>query len=208
MLPVTTYGYANSAAHPGTQRYVWGPVVDVLRQRCPKPAKVMDLGCGNGSGAQMLHEHGWDVTGVDIAEDGIAIAQTEFPKVRFDVGSVYDDLAAQYGRFPAVISLEVVEHLYDPARYAEVMYDLLEDGGTAVLSTPYHGYLKHLALAVAGHTDAHFNPLELGGHIKFWSITTIHALLTQAGFRNLEFQRVGRIPPLAMSMVVTATRPR
>jgi hypothetical protein len=44
------------------------------------------------------------------------------------------------------------------------------------------------------------------GHIKFWSIKTLSVLLEEAGFKKIEFYRVGRLPLLAMSMIAVATR--
>jgi len=76
--------------------------------------------------------------------------------------------------------------------------------GGAIVSTPYHGYLKNLALAVTGKMDAHFTALWDHGHIKFWSIPTLTTLLTEAGFENVRFRRVGRIPALAKSMIAVA----
>ncbi len=35
------------------------------------------------------------------------------------------NLAGQYGQFPVVLSLEVVEHVYDPRRYAATVFSLL-----------------------------------------------------------------------------------
>jgi 2-polyprenyl-6-hydroxyphenyl methylase/3-demethylubiquinone-9 3-methyltransferase len=75
-----------------------------------------------------------------------------------------------------------------------------------VLSTPYHGYLKNLALAVSGKMDAHFTALWDHGHIKFWSRATLATLLREAGFSRVEFLRVGRIPPLAKSMIAVARK--
>jgi len=109
-----------------------------------------------------------------------------------------------------VLSLEVVEHLFDPRGFAKTAHDLLKPGGILVLSTPYHGYLKNLALALTGKMDAHFTALWDGGHIKFWSKKTLGMLLTEAGFTNLEFHLAGRIPPVAKakakSMIVVARK--
>ena len=79
-------------------------------------------------------------------------------------------------------------------------------GGGVIVSTPYHGYLKNLAMAVTGKMDAHFTALWDHGHIKFWSVRTLTILLEEAGFRDLRFLRVGRIPPLAKSMIAIARR--
>ena len=108
--------------------------------------------------------------------------------------------------FPIVISLEVVEHVYAPRDYAATLLSLVEPGGVAIVSTPYHGYLKNLALALAGAMDRHFTALWDHGHIKFWSMSTLEQLLREAGFGSIEFHRVGRIPQLAKSMIAVARR--
>jgi hypothetical protein len=71
---------------------------------------------------------------------------------------------------------------------------------------PYHGYWKNLALALTGQMDAHFTALWDHGHIKFWSIRTITQLLTEAGFRIIQIQRIGRISPLAKTMMIVVQR--
>lgn len=173
----------------------------------PGSRRVFELGCGNGSVANALAQQGWEVVGVDPSLEGIAQANATYPHLKLEVGSAYDDLAQRYGRFPVVTSLEVVEHVYFPRKYAATLFDVLQPGGTAVISTPYHGYWKNLAMALTGTLDAHFTALWDHGHIKFWSVKTLSALLHEAGFRDLRFYRVGRVPPLAKSMVAIARKP-
>jgi 2-polyprenyl-3-methyl-5-hydroxy-6-metoxy-1,4-benzoquinol methylase len=105
-----------------------------------------------------------------------------------------------------VMSLEVVEHVYDPRTYARTLFDLAEPGGLAIVSTPYNGYLKNLAVALFNKFDAHHNPLWDHGHIKFWSMKTLTRLLEEAGFGPVDFRRVGRFPPLAKSMIAICKR--
>lgn len=169
--------------------------------------RLFELGCGNGSVASELVRLGWGVTGVDPSEQGIAQANARFPAIPLRLGSAYDDLAGQYGTFPVVVSMEVVEHVYAPRKYAATLYSLLEKGGVAIVSTPYHGFLKNLVLAASGKMDAHFTALWDHGHIKFWSEKTLRALLEEAGFRDIQFRRVGRIPALAKSMIAIARKP-
>ena len=149
---------------------------------------------------------GWEVTGVDPSIDGIAQASAAFPTLNLKVGSAYESLAETYGRFPFLISLEVVEHVYNPRLYIKNAYNLLEDGGVAVFSTPYHGYWKNLALAVSGKMDGHFTALWDHGHIKFWSMKTLSQLMSEVGFKGIIFYRVGRVPHLAKSMIAVASR--
>ncbi len=169
--------------------------------------RLFELGCGNGSVAYNLSQLGWDVSGVDPSEEGIKQAQTAYPELKLEKGSAYDALAEQYGKFPVVLSLEVVEHVYAPRHYARTVFELLAPGGTAIISTPYHGYLKNLAMALTGKMDNHFTALWDNGHIKFWSMATLTTLLCEAGFVDVRYVRVGRVPPLAKSMIAIARKP-
>jgi 2-polyprenyl-3-methyl-5-hydroxy-6-metoxy-1,4-benzoquinol methylase len=172
----------------------------------PERRRLFDLGCGNGAASNVLARHGWQVVGVDPSTDGIARAREAFPDLDLAPGSAYDDLAARFGRFPVVVSLEVIEHLYFPHQFAARVYELLEDDGLAIISTPYHGFWKNLALSLTNHWDEHHMSLVDHNHIKFFSVATLRRLLGQAGFRDISFLRVGRIPTLAKSMIALARR--
>ncbi len=168
---------------------------------------ILDLGCGNGALACRLLGQGFDVYGSDASESGIAVANASHPRHFFvqniDSGALPDALAAI--PFDTVISTEVIEHLYAPRAYMALVRSVLKKrGGELILSTPYHGYLKNLALAAAGRMDDHFTALWDGGHIKFWSRRTLTALLGEFGFEVREFRGAGRAPWLWKSMVVRA----
>jgi 2-polyprenyl-6-hydroxyphenyl methylase/3-demethylubiquinone-9 3-methyltransferase len=167
--------------------------------------RIFDLGCGNGSVAAWLNRKGFEVTGVDPSEEGVQEATKSHPELDIHVGSAYDDLESQYGQYPLVVSLEVVEHVYSPRKYASTLFDLVEDGGTAIVSTPYHSYLKNLVLVLLGKIGtSYYSPLWRHGHIKIWSPDTLSTLLKEQGFSDITFHRVGRVPPLAKSMIAVA----
>ncbi|MCW8194205.1 class I SAM-dependent methyltransferase [Proteobacteria bacterium 005FR1] len=203
---ITGYRWENAELNC-SHDYLLPALVAELARIKSGDCRVFDLGCGNGSIANVLTQLGWQVTGVDPSTQGIKQANDQYPHLALEVGSAYDDLASKYGHFPLVTSLEVVEHVYAPRQYAATLFDLLSPGGTAIISTPYHGYWKNLALAVTGKMDTHFTALWDHGRIKFWSISTLRALLQEAGFSDIRFKRVGRIPCLAKSMIAVATKP-
>jgi len=207
-LDISGYRYADAALN-NAHGYLLPTVLRLLdKEDIPTDEKrLFELGCGNGSVAYELNRCGWDVTGVDPSAEGITQARKSYPDLKLQTGSAYDNLANRYGQFPLVLSLEVVEHVYDPRHYARTVFNLLSDGGIAIISTPYHGYLKNLALALTGRMDKHFTALWDNGHIKFWSIATLSELLQEAGFVDVRFERVGRVPVLAKSMIAIARRP-
>jgi 2-polyprenyl-6-hydroxyphenyl methylase/3-demethylubiquinone-9 3-methyltransferase len=201
-----SFRYTTAAPSPA-HGYLWPALKSEIGKRNWPEKRAFDLGCGNGCTANMLSELGFAVTGVDPSETGIAQANAAFPHLKFLVGSAYDPLAEKYGTFPLLVSLEVVEHVYAPRDFATTAFDLLQPGGMALISTPYHGYLKNLAIALAGGFDRHFTSLTDGGHIKFWSKETLSTLLREAGFADISFLRVGRVPSLAKSMIAICTKP-
>lgn len=76
---------------------------------------------------------------VDPTADGVSRAPGAHPDVEFHQASAYDPLREESGTFPVVVSLEVIEHVYDPPRFAQTAFEFLSPGGVLVQSTPYHG---------------------------------------------------------------------
>jgi len=180
------------------------PAVEAEIRRL-RPERIFDLGCGNGSIAKALSKY-CTVQGIDASDSAVRYANSAYPELKIEQRSAYDDLASEFGTFDAVISLEVVEHLYDPRLYARNVFSLLKPGGFAIISTPYHGYVKNLVMALGGKLDNHFTALWDGGHIKFWSMKTLAMLFSEVGFEQPRFVRVGRIPSLAKSMIAITRR--
>lgn len=199
------YGYNNTAA-THAHAYILDKVVELLDRDENKV--ILDLGCGNGSLANSLMQKGFNVYGTDASEKGIALANGINPG-RFAVQDLSsDDLpeSLQNLLFDIIISTEVIEHLYDPRKFIQFAKKTLlkNGGGELILSTPYHGYWKYLALAITGKMDAHLGPLWDGGHIKFWSRKSLSTLLEEQGFTVTDFKGCGRLPYLWMSMIIKA----
>jgi len=172
--------------------------------------RLLDIGSGTGGLANILTARGYEVVGVEPDKGGVEIARKTFPNIKFYHFGIEDDPSAllhEDGRlFDCVLSTEVIEHLYAPHLLLTYASKVLRDDGIIILSTPYHGYWKNLALAIAGKWDHHLEPHWLGGHIKFWSRKTLAAFLTANGFEVIHFRGCGRLPWLWKSMMITAKK--
>ena len=201
------YGFKSDAPSHMHRRFI-GPLIELSGVR-KHNARVLDVGCGNGSTVAEFLTLGCDVVGIDLSQEGIELARKRYPAARFECLPADDHILEnlQCEPFEVVISTEVIEHLYDPHSFVRGCYRALRPGGRFVLSTPYHGYLKNLLLSFFNRWDRHANPLWQGGHIKLWSRKTLSLLLTGPGFVNLRFRGAGRIPHLWMTMVMAADRP-
>jgi 2-polyprenyl-3-methyl-5-hydroxy-6-metoxy-1,4-benzoquinol methylase len=203
-----SYGYRNDESSCAHQYLLPCVLIQLGEISKGKSIKVLDLGCGNGYVASLIAAQGHSVTGVDTSSDGIAIARVSFPSVSYHLSSIYDDdLVDKIGRqFDCIVSLEVVEHLFYPKKLFEQCRRLLVTGGVLIVSTPYHGYLKNLALSLTNGWDRHFSVDWDGGHIKFFSRKTLAQMASDAGFLNIRFFPVGRCPGLWKSMIMVAQK--
>lgn len=193
--------------HTEIHRYIAKPITERLREHGAR--EVLDLGCGNGSFSALVASAGFKVTGLDHSSSGVEIARKQHPEADFAQHDVTQPLPAAYaGKYDAVVSTEVIEHLLLPRRLMDNATMALKPGGLLVVTAPYHGYWKNLALALTNKFDDHWHPLRDYGHIKFFSKATMLALFHEYGLKDIRFQTVGRIPALARSMILSALKPQ
>ncbi len=194
-------GFKWTASEPHNVGYLFPKLLDILDS---KQKIILDVGCGNGAIACRLLDLGYNVYGIDASENGITVANEHKPG-RFFIQDISSDSLPeelQGIHFDVIISTEVIEHLYSPGSYIKFMKSILEKEGELIISTPYHGYLKNLILAISGKMDFHFTALWEGGHIKFWSRKTLTELCRLEGFKVTKFYGCGRYPYLWKSMLL------
>lgn len=200
------YEYSYQDSNPDHHHaYLISPLLNLLSQATPsaisKP-RILDLGCGNGSLSHLIAQQGYDVVGVEESESGIKFARLSFPDCQFIQSSIYNlPYSELENSVDIVISTEVIEHLFYPRELLKAARKCLKPNGSLILTTPYHGYLKNLVLALSGKMDRHFDPLWDGGHIKFFSVKTLTNLMLSEGYKDMTFKFAGRFPYLWKSML-------
>ncbi len=126
-----------------------GPWIrDQIRLRCdlPRP-RVLDVGCGGGFNSNYLAEHSFAVTGVDLSEQSLAIAarHDSTESVHYLRADAYE-LPFAAGSFDAVIAMDFLEHVEEPARVIAEAARVLRPGGLFFFHTFNRNLLSRLVI--------------------------------------------------------------
>ena len=152
-----------------------------IEARSTGPVRILDIGCGAGLASEALARRGHAVLGLDAAPDAVAAAQAHAEgqglALEYRTGAA-EDLVAEGAAFPAVVALEVIEHVADPAAFMALLARLTAPGGLVFVST-LNRTLRSLAVAKVGaeyllrllpvgtHEWRRFvTPVELGQHAR------------------------------------------
>lgn len=105
--------------------------------RLPLGARVLDAGCGSGAFSGYLLELGLEVTGMDISDGLIRLAQETLPGGKFLAGDIFRT-GLDAGAYDAVFCGAVLHHF--PGRLPEAFAEfsrLLAHGGKVYFFEPY-----------------------------------------------------------------------
>ena len=157
------------------------------RERRPLTGKTaLDVGCGAGLLTEPLARLGALVTGLDAAPENIAAARLHAEgqglAIDYRTGSV-ENLKGE--RFDLVVSMEVIEHVADPAAFIGGLAGALADDGPLILSTPNRTPLSKLALITVGEGFG-MVPKGTHDHAKFLTPDELGALVEQSGLEVVD----------------------
>ncbi|HLA38995.1 MAG TPA: methyltransferase domain-containing protein [Candidatus Glassbacteria bacterium] len=153
--------------------------------------EVLDVGCHLGLEAFLLHERGHQVTGVDVDENVLEIAERKFGNagIRF---SRTDGLHLDFpdGSFDCAILLEVLEHSEHPRGLVRELHRVLRPGGHLIVSVPNAASYHTLARTVLLNLKAYYRKMETWpefatdqrDHYYYWDPFTLYRLLSRQGF--------------------------
>lgn len=145
-----------------------------------------DVGCGAGLLCEPLARLGAEMVGIDAAPENIAAARLHAEgqglAIDYRTGSI-DVLGAE--PFDLIISMEVIEHVDDPAVFVRGLAGALAPGGLLILSTPNRTPLSRLAMITLGEG---LGAIPRGTHDwdRFLTPDELRAQLEAAGLETLD----------------------
>ena len=149
--------------------------------------RALDVGCGAGLLTEPLARMGAAATGLDAAPENIAVAKLHAEgqglAIDYRHGSV--EALGEAECFDLVCSMEVLEHVTDPAAFVAGLARAMAPGGLMLLSTPNRTALSRLALITVGEGTGQI-PKGTHDWQKFLKPGELEALLQEAGLRVIE----------------------
>ena len=162
--------------------------------RTPLSGKTaLDVGCGAGLLAEPLARLGAAVTAVDAAPELIAAAKDHAAGQGLAIDYRATPVEEVQGRFDLVTSMEVIEHVADPAVFVQALAKRLAPGGLLILSTPNAtAWSRLLTITIAEGVGA----VPKGTHDfdKFIGPDRMKQLLADAGLNCFDVEGIAWSP--------------
>jgi 2-polyprenyl-6-hydroxyphenyl methylase/3-demethylubiquinone-9 3-methyltransferase len=177
--------------------------------------RAADVGCGAGLLAEPLARLGAAVTGIDAAPENVAAARAHALGQGLEIDYRVGGAEALGGRYDLVTSLEVVEHVADPAAFVGALAAAVAPGGLLILSTPNRTQWSKLVMIGIGEG---LGQIPKGTHDweKFIAPDELKAMVEAAGLAVVDVTGLGFSitrgftlgEDLSLNYLMTAKRPQ
>ncbi len=148
-----------------------------LRDRCTG-RDVLEAGCGEGYGADLIADIARKVIGLDYDEATVAHVRARYPRVDMRHGNLAE-LPLADSSVDVVVNFQVIEHLWDQPQFVAECLRVLRPSGVLLMSTPNR-------VTFSPGRDTPINPF----HTRELNADELTELLETAGFRLEAMQGV------------------
>lgn len=182
-------------------------------ERLGRPPRVLDVGCGEGRFAAALAREApvggaqAQVVAIDVAHEPLRRARELHEGLDLRLVQGEAPLPLEGSAFDVIWAGEVIEHVTDTVAWLSELRRVLRSGGLLLLSTPDHGPLSMLRLALWPRAmRAHFDPRS--DHLRFYDRRALVDLLEDFGFEEVEVRGAGGLPGARRVLLASARRRR
>jgi len=164
-------------------------ILESIEPLLKKGNRLLDVGCGDGVITRIAVDRYQEIHGCDISDT--ALHRSRCIGI-FPVCSDLNDGHIPYkdATFDCVTALEVLEHIINPLRILIEIKRVLEANGQFLLTTPNIRYFRNLQTLIFRGSFPHTTTDTFiwgGGHFHYFTRRDLSLLLTQAGFKRINF---------------------
>lgn len=149
--------------------------------------KVIDIGCGGGILAESMAKKGASVTGIDLSEKALKVA--DLHGLESGIQVQYEKIAAEEialrdaGRYDVVTCMEMLEHVPNPASIIQACADLAKPGGKIFFSTLNRNPKSYLFAILGAEYLMQLLPKGTHDYAKFITPAELASSIRQTGLQ-------------------------
>jgi len=192
-----------------------------INSRAPlRGRKVVDVGCGGGILAESMAKKGATVTGIDLSEKALKVADLHSLEtgvsVRYELIAAEDLAAREAGQFDIVTCMEMLEHVPDPGAIVRACAALVKPGGHVFFSTINRNPKAYLHAVIGAEYLLQLLPKGTHDYAKFITPAELARDIRNAGLELDKLKGMGYKPLTRMyslnddtsvNYLVACTRP-
>jgi len=168
---------------------------DMAYKLAPGGETVLDIGCDYGHLLYMLTDKYNHAHGIDILPEPIRRINEKTVnngRISAAVGDANEALNFPDSSFDTVIATAVIEHLFDPYFFVRECHRILTSNGTLIIEAPNVAWLPNRIRTLVGRLPVTSDdPGWDGGHLHYFTASSLRTLLTENGFRVVKITNCG-----------------
>ncbi|CAN5320796.1 bifunctional 3-demethylubiquinone 3-O-methyltransferase/2-octaprenyl-6-hydroxy phenol methylase [soil metagenome] len=170
-----------------------------INARAPLSGKVVvDIGCGGGILTESMVKKGANVTGIDLSEKALKVADLHSLEsgvtVRYELIAAEELAAREPSRFDVVTCMEMLEHVPDPAAIVKACATLVKPGGQVFFSTLNRNPKSYLFAVIGAEYLLNLLPKGTHDYAKFITPAELSQFVRNAGLTVDAFKGMGYNP--------------
>ncbi|MDR3482440.1 MAG: bifunctional 2-polyprenyl-6-hydroxyphenol methylase/3-demethylubiquinol 3-O-methyltransferase UbiG [Burkholderiaceae bacterium] len=192
-----------------------------INARAPlRGKKVLDIGCGGGILSESMAQRGADVTGIDLGEKALKVADLHSLEtgiaIRYELIAAEALAAREPASFDVVTCMEMLEHVPDPAAIVQACATLVKPGGHVFFSTLNRNPKSYLFAVIGAEYLLRLLPKGTHDYGKFVTPAELAQYVRNAGLTVDALKGMGYNPLTQMyslnqdtsvNYLLAATRP-
>jgi len=160
--------------------------LDWINSQAPLNGKnVADIGCGGGILSESMAKRGANVTGIDLSEKALKVADLHSletgVRVRYELIAAEELAEREAGQFDIVTCMEMLEHVPDPAAIVAACAKLAKPGGRVFFSTINRNPKAYLHAVIGAEYILRLLPKGTHDYAKFITPAELSQFARQAG---------------------------
>lgn len=160
--------------------------------------KIADIGCGGGILAESMAKKGAQVTGIDLSEKALKVADLHSlesgVQVRYEMISAEQLAAREPASFDVVTCMEMLEHVPDPAAIVQACATLVKPGGHVFFSTINRNPKAYLFAVIGAEYLLRMLPKGTHDYAKFITPAELAQFARNAGLTLDSLKGMGYNP--------------